>query len=115
MFESEEEKEGNLHSSSLRSRGDKPFLFGIGLTGAATVGFVVLLLFCVVDLGVTVVVVAGALVVFLSPGGSVGFVRGAVGLTTGLAGRFSVLIQSMTNLSKRREFLPNIFYPNIAC
>ena len=100
MFESEEEKEENLHSSSLRSRGDKPFLFGIGLTGAVTVGFVGLLLFCVVDLAVTVVVVVvvvGALVVFFSPGGSVGFVRVAVGLTTGLAGRFSVLIQSETN------------------
>ncbi len=81
----------NLHSSSLSrsSIGDKFFLFGIGLTGAFTVGLLEFVAFCVVDFVVVVVVVV--FVAFLSVWGSAGFVRGTADLIVGLAGRFSIL------------------------
>lgn len=98
MFLLSEKRQGNSQSSSLRSRGDEVFLFGIGLTGAVTVGLVVLLVFDTVGLvamgaAVVVVVVGVALLAFLSAAGSgVGFARGAaVAFTGGFAGRFSML------------------------
>ena len=59
----------------------------MGLTGAVTVGLFALLVFGAVGLVVVVV----TFVAFLSAVGSGGFARGAVALTGGFAGRFSVL------------------------
>jgi hypothetical protein len=103
----------NLHSSSLSrsSIGDTFFLFGIGLTGALTVGLLELVAFCVVDFVVVVVI---GFVAFLSVYGSAGFVRRTVDLIVGLTGRFSILREE-NHLFEilKQQFLPNIFHSNI--